>query len=525
MRPNADAGAARGLTRGLTRSTTRGERVQRAFRSGRVPVGLVDMMQRASLGLPCRYGLAMPGSGSVMNRRFAVAFVCAMIVPLLALRTAEAQDEGTLSRASVTDFRSIVQHAKGQVFPAVVYIKVLVESNEGGKRQTMEASGSGVIISADGKVVTNWHVIDNAVEVRCLLTDGSYYDAEVLGSDQDTDLALLQLEIDGATALPYAHFGDSTALLEGDFVMAMGAPWGLNRSVSIGIISCSRRFLEGVSEYSLYLQTDAAINPGNSGGPLVNTSGEIVGINSRGMSAGDNLGFAIPSETVVLLVEQLERFGKVNWSWTGLQLQPLRDFNRNTYFDASNGVIVAETDPQSPARLAGVQQRDRIISVNSQALNALTAEDLPAVRRFIGLLPKHEAAAFVVDRAGEMVTIEITPREKGRVEGDEVALKRWDMSVKEINQFDNPALYFHRKSGVFVYGVKWPGNAASAGLQGNDIILSIDNKDVATLDAIVTIHEEMLADIDTKSKVMFKVLRGGLMKLVVLDFSRDYERR
>jgi serine protease Do len=452
--------------------------------------------------------------------------VVALCALLLASPRLSAQVGEHLMRENVTDFRSIVQHAKGQVFPAVVYIKVLVESNQGGKKQTMEASGSGVIISADGKVVTNWHVIDNAVEVRCLLTDGSHYDATILGSDQDTDLALLQLKIDETTGpLAYAHFGDSSALLEGDFVMAMGAPWGLNRSVSIGIISCTRRFLEGVSEYSLYLQTDAAINPGNSGGPLVNTLGEIVGINSRGMDAGDNLGFAIPSETVVLLVDQLERFGKMNWSWTGLQLQPLRDFNRNTYFDADEGVIVAATDPESPARLAGVQQRDRIVSVNGQTVDAVTAEDLPAVRRYIGLLPKHEVAAFVVDRGGEMIEIEITPREKGRVEGEEIALKRWDMSVKEINQFDNPALYFHRKAGVFIYGVTWPGNAANAGLQANDIIVSIDNRDVESLEDITAIHKELVANIGKKDKIMFRLLRGGLMKLVVLDFSRDYDRR
>ena len=456
-----------------------------------------------------------------MNRSLVTAaFACA-----IALGQTDAHAQTPLDGAP--DFRSTVQHAKDKVFPAVVYIKVLIESTEGGERQTFEASGSGAIISPDGKVVTNWHVIDKAIEVRCLLTDGRHWNARVIGSDQDTDLALLQLELDeSAGPLPYARFGDSTTLQEGDFVMAMGAPWGLNRSVSIGIISCTRRFLEEVSEYSLYLQTDAAINPGNSGGPLVNTLGEIVGINSRGMGGmADNMGFAIPSETVVLLIDQLEQFGKVNWSWTGLQLQPLRDFNKNMYFDADHGVIVAETDPESPARQAGIQQRDRIISVNGHSLNAITAEDLPAVRRFIGLLPKHEPAEFVVERAGETITIKITPREKGDVEGNELALERWDLSVKEINQFDNPALYFHRTSGVFIYGLKWPGNAGSAQFRQNDIILKIDGKNVATLDDVAAIHKESLENIDRKNKIVFVMLRGGLMRHLVLDFARDYERR
>src|SRR5262249_49938605 len=150
--------------------------------------------------------------------------------------------------------------------------------------------------------------------VRCLLSDGRPMNAKVLGSDKDTDLALLQLDAPtGAGPLPSAAFGDSLALKEGDFVMAMGAPWGLNRSVAIGIISCSRRYLSDISEYSLWLQTDAAINPGNSGGPLVNTDGRIVGINARGMGGwAEGMGFAIPSETIGHLLPQLREHGHVD---------------------------------------------------------------------------------------------------------------------------------------------------------------------------------------------------------------------
>jgi len=131
-----------------------------------------------------------------------------------------------------------------------------------------EVAGSGVIISKGGEVLTNWHVVDKAIEVRCLLSDGRPLDAKVLGTDKDTDLALLQLEKpSGGALLPMAALGHSSLLKEGDFVMAMGAPWGMARSVSIGIISCTARFLATSSEYSLWLQTDASICPGNSGGP------------------------------------------------------------------------------------------------------------------------------------------------------------------------------------------------------------------------------------------------------------------
>src|SRR6185437_4483512 len=153
-------------------------------------------------------------------------------------------------------------------------------------------------------------------------------------SDKDADLAVIRVNRPAdkkKTPLPFAAMGDSTKLQEGDFVMAMGAPWGLSRSVSLGIISCTKRYLPNTSEYSIWLQTDASISPGNSGGPLVNTNGELVGINTRAMLQGGDMGFAVPSETIVPVVEQLRAGGRVNWSWTGLQLQPLKDFNRNMY--------------------------------------------------------------------------------------------------------------------------------------------------------------------------------------------------
>ena len=423
------------------------------------------------------------------------------------------------------DFRQVVQNAKNKVFPAVIYIKCLTESHETGKKITQEMVGSGVIISPKGEALTNWHVVDKAVEIRCLLLDGRAMDAEVIGSDKDTDLALLQLKLPkDVQAVPHAVVGDSTKLKEGDFVMAMGAPWGLNRSVSIGIISCTRRFLPTHSEYSLWLQTDAAICPGNSGGPLVNTDGKIIGINTRAIMWGGDTGFAIPSETVKLIASRLREYKKVNWSWTGLQLQPLKDFNKNIYFEGADGVIVAETDPESPARRAGIQMRDRIVKINGQTVMGERSEDLPAVRKTLGLLPKNQKATLLVMRDGKELSIELTPRKKGKVEGEELDCPRWDLTVKTINQFDNPDLYFHRKKGVFVYGIKYPGNASNSGLSEQDIILKIDGKEVVTLEDVKKVHAEVLKNIDTKHRIVFRVLRNGLLRQVVLDFARDYEK-
>lgn len=424
------------------------------------------------------------------------------------------------------DFRHVVQKAKDKVFPAVVFIKCLRESFDAGKKVTQEVSGSGVLMSADGEVLTNWHVIDKATEVRCLLYDGSHYDADILGSDKDIDLALIRLKRDaGAADLPHASLADSSALTEGDFVMAMGAPWGMSRSVTIGIISSVRRYLPENSEYSLWLQTDASISPGNSGGPLVNTEGQVVGINTRGVTAGGDLGFSVPSNTIALLLPRLRESGQVKWSWTGLQLQPLRDFDRNMYFEGDEGVIVAGTDPDSPARRAGIRERDRIVAIGGQSVTAITEEDLPRVRFMLGMLSEDQATPFVIQRGDERLTMSLTPREKGRVEGEELDCPRWDMTVKAINQFDNPDLHFQRARGVFILATKYPGNASTAGLRPQDILLELDGQEITTLDEVKKIHAASLEQLPDKRRLMVTVLRNGQNRRVVLDIARDYERR
>lgn len=450
-------------------------------------------------------------------------------VPMAAIEPTDAQELEPVTETETfdaLDFRQVVTDAKAKVFPATVFVLVLQENRESGRKITQESSGSGVIISETGEVVTNWHVIDKAVEVRCLLSDGTPMDAQVVGSDKDTDLALLQLKIpdDYAGPMPFAQIGDSNTLTEGDFVMAMGAPWGLSRSVSMGIISCRERYLEAKSEYSLWLQTDAAISPGNSGGPLVNTEGLVIGINTRGIMKGGDTGFAVPSRTVELIVNQLREHGKVNWSWTGLRLDPLKNFNRNIYFKGDSGVIIADTDQGSPARRAGIQPKDRLLAINGQPVTAMFEEDLPTVRRMLAMLPKHETATLTVDRDGEAMEFEITPREKGDVEGNELECPRWNMTIKEINQFDNEDLFFYCKEGVFIFGTKYPGNAAKAGLRENDIIVKIGSQDVTTLEDVQAAYDEALANIEDEYKVKITVLRGGARRGVVMDFSKDYER-
>lgn len=456
---------------------------------------------------------------------FPVRFCPILILGILiGAATPASAAPSSLQAAAALDFRQVVLDAKSKVFPAVVYIKCLRESFEAGKKQTQEVAGSGVVISDDGLVLTNWHVMDKAVEIRCLLSDGRAMGAKVIGSDKDVDIALIRLEKpQDAAKLPFAQLGDSSLLREGDFVMAMGAPWNLNRSVSIGIISCVNRYLPDRSEYSLWLQTDASISPGNSGGPLVNTQGQVIGINTMGIMAGGDMGFAVPSATIKELLPRLQS-GEVNWAWTGLRLQPLRDFHRNTYFDSAEGVIVADTDPESPARRAGVEPRDRIIRIDGRPVTALTEEYLPDLRRKLGLLEQGKSVKVELVRGKQTMTVEMTPRKKGKIEGEELDCPRWDLTVKAINKFDTPDLHFHRPEGVFVFGLKWPGNAQNAGLAPRDILVKIDDREIKTLQDVRDANKLALDNITSKHKVRLTVLRNGTMRQVILDYSRDFAK-
>jgi serine protease Do len=433
------------------------------------------------------------------------------------------------AKEAASDFREIVRQAKSEVFPAVVYLKCLRQSMESGRARTEDVGGSGVVISEQGELLTNWHVIDRAVEIRALLSDGRAFKADLVASDRDLDLALVRLRLDEKhEPIPVAELGSSGHLVEGDFVMAMGAPWGLNRSVSVGIVSCTRRFLPDSSEYSLWLQTDASISPGNSGGPLVDTDGRVIGINTLVRMGGGDLGFSIPADTIREVLPRMREKGQVGWSWTGLRLQPLRDFDKDTYFEGTVGVIVAGVEPGSPAEAAGLKSRDRLLTVAGTPTNALTSEDLPAIRRMIALLPADAPVDLVIRRGDEERTVTLTPTMKGTVQGEEIDAPRWGLTVKQINRFENPELHRVKAEGVFVFGVRAPGNAMSAGISENDIIVEVDGKQIATLDDLKKAYDASLENLassgGSKKRLLVKILRAGRMNQVILDISRDYER-
>src|SRR5574344_18185 len=422
------------------------------------------------------------------------------------------------------DFRDTVASAKASVSPSVVYIRVIYNDTQGGKDRKGQSSGSGVVISADGEVLTNHHVIDKTTEIRCQLADGRSFNAKVVGKDKDLDIALLKLELpEDHGPLPVAKLSPRW-LDVGEVVLAMGAPWGLARSVTMGIVSCNDRFLEDCGDYTLWYQTDAAISPGNSGGPLVDTLGRVVGINARGNIMGDQ-GFTIPSETILEVLPDLRKYGEAHWAGFGFRLQPREDFNHNMFFSADEGAIIADIEPGSPAEKAGLRANDLLLSVDGGKTDARAWEDIPAIDRRLGRIAFEKSCAFSVIRGGQPMTLAIAPTEKGKVEGEEFACERWGLTVKEINRFYNPDLiFFAPEGGLYVSGLNWDGNAENCGFREKDIVVAIDGRPVKSVAEAKAAYEASMKNLERRTKMPVTVSRNGRPTTLVLDYTEDTEK-
>lgn len=425
--------------------------------------------------------------------------------------------------SEVADFRDTVAEARRAVFPSLVYVRVITEDSSGGRIEKVQASGSGVVIGENGEFITNHHVIDRASRIRCQLTDGRIFGATVLGKDKDLDLALLRLDAPEGTRFPAARLSDRRLEI-GEVVLAMGAPWGLARSVSMGIISCNDRYLEGAGDYTLWYQTDAAISPGNSGGPLVDTRGEVVGINARGNTQGAQ-GFTIPSPLIAELLPNLRRHGDAHWAWFGIDWQPLEDFERDTAFSERTGVVVANADPLGPAWKAGLRPNDRVISIAGRPVTAVFREDIPALNRSLAMTEWGVPTAFEYVRGGVTNTLTFAATSKGDVEGREIEFRRWGLTAKDVNRFDTPDLaFFVPDGGVFVSSIAWEGNADGAGLQKRDIIRRWDGREVKDVVGLKALYDEAMTKLDEKTQVGVDVLRKGRALHFVLNYRLDPDR-
>ncbi len=284
-------------------------------------------------------------------------------------------------------------------------------NNNGDRPRRSSALGSGFVISEDGYVVTNNHVIEGADEIKVEFFNGSELDATVVGTDPNTDIALLKVEADGP--LPFVPFGDSDAARVGDWVIAMGNPLGQGFSVSAGIVSARNRALSGT--YDDYIQTDAAINRGNSGGPLFNMDGQVIGVNTAILSptgGSIGIGFSMASNVVTRVVNQLQEFGETRRGWLGVRIQDVTpDIAEAMGLEKTAGALVTSV-PEGPAMEAGMKDGDVIVS-----FAGVEVADTRGLVRQVGNSPVGEAVRVMVFRDGKTVTLKVTLGRREEAEG------------------------------------------------------------------------------------------------------------
>lgn len=341
------------------------------------------------------------------------------------------------------------------------------------------AAGSGVIIDAvKGYIVTNYHVVKDAEDINVDLVDGRHLDAKLAGADPDTDIALLQITAANLSAIP---LGDSDVLNVGDFVLAIGNPFGMGQTVTSGIVSGLNRNRMGLEGYEDFIQTDASINPGNSGGALVNLRGELVGINTAlvdAMGGNAGIGFAIPVNMVSAISVQLEKYGSVERGELGFEMSALTpDAAKKSHLPAgSAGVVVTRVDAHSAAERAGLKPGDVVT-----AIGGMPVQDVPDLRNRLALLRVGDAVELAVFRGSRKISVHAIIDEPvwKVVDGNEIA-ELLDGAVFSNTRFGADP------KGVQVATVRSGSNAWASGLREGDVVTSVNNRRVIGLDQFVT---------------------------------------
>jgi len=400
-----------------------------------------------------------------------------------------------------TSGRSAMHRDFNRLLDAVVRIDVREVSYDSGVKLFSAGVGSGVIMSADGLVLTNAHVASpKAVEISVTLASLERVGATLVGWDHWTDLALLRLDLEETKrrrlAFTHAKFADSDRLYPGQIVFAVGTPHGLTRTVTRGIISNNRRYFQdntGVRGYetgafNTWLQTDAAINPGNSGGPLVTENGSVVGISSRGYLGANNLGFAIPANIARRVLDGLSRDGVIIRSYIGVVPGALRDFEGFYSLALNTGMLINSVDPGSPAAAAGLRGGDILLEIDGQNVDGRFPEQLPPIENAIASLAVGSTVTLKIKRGSETKDYSMATERLESQVGEEWAFEKWGLTVRKVSRAYARANQLSDATGVIVLGVQPGFPAAVAGLSRGDIITSINQVKITSLDLAKEAH-------------------------------------
>jgi serine protease Do len=370
--------------------------------------------------------------------------------------------------------------------------------------------GSGFIVDMDGYILTNNHVIRNAEEITVKLSDGRTFEAKVIGKDPKTDIALIKINADGS--LTTVSFGDSDKLQVGEWALAIGNPFGLDRTVTAGIVSAKGRII-GAGPYDDFIQTDTSINPGNSGGPLINMQGEVVGVSTAIFSrSGGNIGigFAIPINLVRDLLPELKSKGKVVRGWLGVKIQKVTPaLAEGLGLDTARGALVSSVVADSPADHAGMKAGDVIIELDGKKVE--DSDDLPLViaRKPVG---KHVEVKLIRDKAQMSLSISVGELKEEEAIASAEERKNFGLTVQNVTPQAAERLGLDRAEGVVVSSVAPRSVADEAGLRRDDVILEIDRKAIKNLSDF----QKATSNIEKDQVVLVLVDRGETTRFLTL---------
>ena len=385
----------------------------------------------------------------------------------------------------------------------------------GPRERRVEGQGSGFIISSDGLILTNNHVVGDADEMVVQMQDGREFKAKLVGADERSDVAVIKVE---AENLPVLELGDSDALDVGEWVLAVGSPFGLSHSITAGIVSAKGRSSVGITDYENFIQTDAAINPGNSGGPLVDLNGKAVGMNTAIFSRSGGymgIGFAIPINMVSKIMGQLVDSGSVTRGYLGILIQNLtHDLSEQFGLDTSKGVLIADVTADSPAERSGLLQGDVIVEFDGQKV-----DDVGRFRNRVSLVMPGSEVNMVVIRGGERVSLDVEigtlpDQQAASAEPEEVedSLEELGFTVQNLTDEIAERLEMEGVEGVVITGVENGSQAARAGLRPGLVIQEANRQPVKNTEDL----KQALGDLDSGESALLLVADGQGRRYVVL---------
>lgn len=382
------------------------------------------------------------------------------------------------------------------------------------KARAKTVRGSGFVVTADGYILTNNHVVENASKVEVTFDDGKKLDAKVIGLDPKTDLAIIKIE---GKNFPFIRLGDSDKIEVGDWAIACGNPFGLQASITVGVVSAKGRNQLNIADFEDFIQTDAAINPGNSGGPLLNIDSEVIGINTAIVSGSGGymgIGFAIPSNMAKRIMDQLIENGVVTRGFLGVTLQAIDSDLASFYkLDGVYGALVTDVVPDSPAAKGGLEQEDIITHFNGKRV-----ENISLFRNAVSLMKPGSKLTLKVLRDGKVETLKFkvgsAPDEKVTAEA-QTTIEKLGLQVQDLTPEVAEKLGYRNAQGVIVSGVEKESLAADARIRPGALIMAVNRQPVSNTSELMEIMQKS----SSEGRILLMVRQGEVVRFVPLRIS------